>query len=404
MFNKYHIQRDNKFFVARITLLLALLTALSPFAIDTYMPALPVMSNYFGVPINLLEITITLYFLGVAVGQIIGGPLSDSFGRKKVAVIGLFLFAATSILSVFVKDVHVLWGLRFVQAIGGGFASVVNMAFIRDWFEGKEVARMSSLIGMIMMLAPLVAPVVGTFLLLHFGWPSIFIFMFIVSSLAFILFVFLMPESRKREHRSNKISLKQVGASYVKVFHSKKVVALILSNSFAVAGMFVFLTGASFLYIDYFKVKVSHFPLFFGSNVVLNVLLTLLNYRLVKSINPEKILRAGLLIQFIAGVLLLIAVEQATPNLWFVFLSIVLFIGSLGLVFSNAVAIIINQFPQISGSANAVVGVIRFALSALIGSIFAFFHAESIVPLGIIMFSCTLIANAFYLYSKKLKV
>lgn len=403
MIKRLLISRDSRFFVVQITLLLALLTALSPFATDTYMPALPTMAEYFGQPINLLEITLTLYFLGVAVGQFLGGPLSDSFGRKKVALLGLFLFSTSSLLAVFVTNVQALWVLRFIQAVGGGGASVVNMAFVRDWFEGKEVARLSSLIGMIMMLAPLVAPVIGTFLLVQFGWQSIFLFMFFLSIVVTIAFVLFMPESRDQSFITNEMSFKKVKYSYTTIFSSPKAVMLILCNSFAVAGMFAFLTGASFLYIDFFKVEVSNFPLFFGSNIVLNVLLTLLNYRLVKRIEPARLLHVGLLLQLISGIVLYFAVRQGEPNLWVVFAGIVGFVGSLGLIFANVVALILNQFPEISGSANAVVGVVRFALSSAIGSLLALFHTGNIIPLGTIMFGCTVLAYLFFRASQMLR-
>lgn len=400
MLKRFLISRDNKFFIAQITLLLAMLTAISPFATDTYIPALPTMANYFGQPINMLEISLTVYFAGVAVGQFLGGPFSDSFGRKKVALTGLFLFSMSSLLAVFVPDVRLLWVLRFTQAIGGGCASVVNMAFVRDWFEGKQVARLSSLISMIMMMAPLAAPVIGSFLLLSFGWQSIFIFMSSVSLLAFVLFYLLMPESRGREFITNRVTVPQFTKSYVRVFSSPKAVFLVLANSFAVAGMFTFLTGASFLYIDFFEVKVNHFPIFFGANIVLNVLLTFINFRLVKNIHPAKLLHVGLLLQLASGLLLFLAVRQDVPNLWAVFSLIILFVGSLGLVFSNVVALILNQFPEISGSANAVIGVIRFALSGAVGSLLALFHTGTPVPMGSIMFGCTILAYLLFTASK----
>lgn len=403
MINRLMISRDNKFFITQITLILALLTAISPFATDTYIPALPTMAKYFGQPINMLEISLTIYFLGVAVGQFFGGPLSDSIGRKKVALLGLFLFFTSSLLAVFVKDVRVLWILRFTQAIGGGGASVVNMAFVRDWFEGKQVARLSSLIGMIMMLAPLAAPVIGSFLLISFGWQSIFIFMFSVSLLTFILFWFLMPESRDHAFITNRLTYKQLTSSYIRVFSSPKAVFLVLANSFAVAGMFTFLTGASFLYIDYFKVEVRNFPLFFGANIILNVALTFLNFRLVKTINPAKLLHVGLVLQLISGVLLFFEVRQQIPNLWAVFSLIIVYVGSLGLVFSNVVALILNQFYEISGSANAVIGVVRFALSSAIASLLALFHTGNIIPIGTILCGCTIVAYILFSVSRFVK-
>ncbi|PTN10654.1 multidrug effflux MFS transporter [Mangrovibacterium marinum] len=400
MTKRFLISRDNRFFIAQITFLLALLTSLSPFATDTYIPALPAMSDFFGVPINLLEVSLTVYFIGVAVGQFFGGPLSDSFGRKKVALSGVLLFSISSLLAIFITDVRILWLLRFIQAIGGGAASVVNMAFVRDWFEGKDVARISSLIGMIMMLAPLAAPVIGSFLLLSLGWKSIFVFMSAVAMLTFFLFILFMPESRHPQHITHRLTATQLIGSYRKIFSSPKAVALVLANSFAVAGMFVFLTGSSFLYIGFFKVDVSLFPIYFGANVVMNVLLTFLNFRLVKTIEPAKILHVGLLLQLVSGLLLFFAVRAAEPSLWLVFLLMVSFIGSLGLIFSNTVALVINQFHEISGSANAVIGVIRFAFSGAVGSLLAVFHTGDLIPMGTIMAACTLMAYLLFTASR----
>jgi len=400
MTKRFLISRDNRFFIAQITFLLALLTSLSPFATDTYIPALPAMARFFGQPINLIEISLTVYFIGVAVGQFFGGPFSDAFGRKTVALAGVLLFSVSSFLAVFISDVRVLWLLRFVQAMGGGCASVVNMAFVRDWFEGKDVARISSLIGMIMMLAPLVAPVIGSFLLLSLGWKSIFVFMSAVAMLTFFLFIFLMPESRHPQHLTRRLTTAQFIGSYRRIFSSPKAVYLVLANSFAVAGMFVFLTGSSFLYIEYFKVDVSLFSVYFGANIIMNVLLTFLNFRLVKTIEPAKILHVGLLLQLVAGLVLWFAVRAAEPSLWLVFLLIVLFVGSLGLIFSNTVALVINQFHEISGSANAVIGVIRFAFSGAIGSLLALFHSGDLVPMGTIMTICTVIAYLLFTGSR----
>ncbi|WP_372774419.1 Bcr/CflA family multidrug efflux MFS transporter [Mangrovibacterium sp.] len=403
MTKKFLISRENRFFIAQITFLLALLSSLSPFATDTYIPALPTMAKFFGEPINMIEISLTVYFIGVAVGQFFGGPLSDSFGRKTIALSGVFLFSVSSFMAIFISDVHILWVLRFFQAVGGGGASVVNMAFVRDWFEGKDVARISSLIGMIMMLAPLVAPVIGSFLLIALGWKSIFVFMSSVAALTFILFTFIMPESRHPQHITRKLTGKQLVGAYRKIFSSRKAVFLVLANSFAVAGMFTFLTGSSFLYIEYFKIDVGLFPFYFGANVAMNVALTFLNYRLVKHIEPAKILHVGLIIQLISGVVLWFAVSQTEPSLWIVFSMIVLFIGSLGLIFSNIVALILNQFPEISGSANAVIGVIRFAFSGAVGSLLALFHTGNIVPIGTIMGSCTVLAYLFFTGSRLAK-
>lgn len=392
------LTRTSKHFVPSITLLLAFLTAMSPFATDTYLSAMPSMANYFGVKINLVELTLSLYFLGFATGNFFGGPLSDSFGRKKIALLGVIFYGISAALISVSSRIEYLWIFRITQAFGGGFASVTSMVFIRDWFEGKQVAKMATIIGMIMMLAPLFAPVIGGALLLVFNWQAIFHFMMIYAVLLFIVFYYLMPESRDKKLITKKITIHQFVNNYIIFFSNKKAVFILLTLSSSVAGMFTFLTGASFMYMEYFGVSEKLFPLLFSANIVLNVILSLLNTKLLKNHEPERMLKIGLFIQIISGfILLLTVVISNVPSFWIVFISVVFFMGSLGLIFGNGTAIILNLLPQISGSANALIGVSRFSFSFITGSLLAFFHANNLLPISVIMFSCSIIANIYFL-------
>ncbi|MFV0291365.1 MAG: Bcr/CflA family multidrug efflux MFS transporter [Mangrovibacterium sp.] len=403
MKNQIQLIPGSRFFILQITFLLALLSAVSPIATDSYIPALARMSEYFQVDFHLLEISVTVYFIGVAVGQFFGGPASDAYGRKAIALFGTALFALSSFLVVFTENIHVLWFLRFTQAIGGGCASVVNMAFIRDWFEGKEVARLSSLISMVMMLAPLCAPVIGTVLLTTFGWKSIFVFMMGMSLLAFILLAIFMPESRQAALLTRQFTLANVMKSYKQIFSSKPTSFLVFANTFAVAGMFTYITGASFMYTQYYGIPETKFPLFFGGNIGMNILFTFINFRLVKKYNPESMLKIGLSLQLSMGLLgaILVILTPGKPNLWVLFGIMTFFVGSMGLIFSNITAIILNRFPQVAGSANAVIGVLRFALSGVVGSLLALFHTGNLLPTVVIMACCTILASLLYWSSKR---
>lgn len=392
------LTRTSKYFVPSITVLLAFLTAMSPFATDTYLSAMPSMANYFGVKINLVELTLTLYFLGFATGNFFGGPLSDSFGRKKIALLGVILYGISAALISISSKIEYLWIFRFTQAFGGGFASVTSMVFVRDWFEGRQVAKMATIIGMIMMLAPLFAPVIGGALLLLFNWQAIFHFMMSYAILLFTIFYFLMPESRDKKLITKKITIHQFVNSFIIFFSNKKAVFILLTISSAVAGMFTFLTGASFMYMEYFGISEKIFPLLFGANIVLNVILSLLNTNLLKRHEPEKMLKVGLAIQIVSGFIMLITILICkVPSFWIVFISVVFFMGSLGLIFGNGTAIILNLLPQISGSANALIGVSRFSFSFITGSLLALFHANNLLPISSIMFTCSVIANIYFL-------
>ncbi|MGQ1784699.1 multidrug effflux MFS transporter [Saccharicrinis sp. GN24d3] len=384
-----------------LTVMLAALVTLSPFAIDSYLAAMPMMATYFGVRISVVELTITLYFLGFAVGNFFGGPLSDSFGRKPIAVSGIAIYGISALMIPFCDNIELIFILRVTQAFGGGFATVTSNVFIRDWYSGKEVAKFVTIISMMMMLAPLFAPVIGALLIEHQGWQGVFYFLFAFAVLLFVSFFILVPESRDQKLITRKITAAQVLQKYKIFFSDKESVIMLFAISFSMAGMYIFLTGASFIYIKFFGVEQSKFPLLFGANVVLNILLSFLNTILLKKHKPRFLLRIGLALQLIAGIALFVAVLQSEPSFWAVFASIVLFVGSLGLVFGNGTAAILNINPQVSGSANATIGITRFILSFLIGTVIALFHADNLVPLGTAMFCCTFTGNVLYTWAMR---
>ncbi|MEN9444249.1 MAG: hypothetical protein RIS47_1139 [Bacteroidota bacterium] len=390
------LKRTNAYFVTITTLLLALLTAMSPFAIDTYLAAMPTMATFFGVGINKIEISLTIYFLGFALGNFFGGPLSDSFGRKPIALTGIALYLISALLITLTKQIEMLWLFRCIQAFGGGFASVTAMVFVRDWFTGKQVAKMATLIGMIMMFAPLVAPVVGTFLLELGSWKYIFYFLTIYGTVLYIVFGTQMPESRPKELITKQLTLQQLIGKYTLFFSNRKAVMLLLATAFSMAGMFTFITSSSFMYLEYYGFSRTIFPLLFGANVILNVVFSLSNTLLLKRFEPITMLRIGLSAQLVAGIVLLIAVHMAHPPFFVVFSSIVLYIGSLGMVFGNSTALILNLVPQVSGSANAMIGVTRFVISFIAGTIPAILHTGTLLPIGITILMCTLVGNLFF--------
>jgi len=399
------LKRESRYFIKSITLLLAMLTAMSPLAIDTYLSSMPIIADYFGVNISKVEISLTVYFLGFALGNFFGGPLSDAFGRKPLAVTGITLYGITSLLIPLCTSIEQIWILRALQAFGGGFASVTAMVFVRDWFEGKQVARLATVIGMIMMFAPLVAPIIGTALGQLIGWQAIFHFLAAFAFILWILFISFMPESREKGLLTRSITWKQFISKYQLFLQSKEAVLLLFTTAFSMAGMFVFITSSSFIYLEYFGLEPKIFPFLFAANVALNVALSFVNNRLLKKIEPYKMLRIGLYLQLLAGFIIFISTIQSDASFFSVFGSIVLFIGSLGMVFGNATAMILNTLPQISGSANAMIGVTRFIMSFIVGSIPALFYNGTLLPIGATMFACCIIAVIIFgFYTRQIAV
>jgi MFS transporter, DHA1 family, multidrug resistance protein len=395
------LKTTHRHFAAAVSVLLASLTAMSPFAIDTYLSSMPTMAREFGVNINLIEITLTVYFLGFSLGNFIGGPLSDAFGRRKVALLGMLIYGAAAGGIPFCTGVYQIWALRAVQAFGGGFATVTAMVFIRDWFTGKQVARLATIMGMIMMLAPLFAPVIGTVLSETWGWRSIFIFMLCFAALLFLLFVFLVPESRAPELLSRSLTPRQFVEKYRSFCSEKKAILLLLTISFSAGGLFTFITGSSFAYIEFFNVPSRVFPLVFGANIVFNVIISLANTIFLKWFEPEKMVRYALAAQLLAGVLLVFTALGDTPSFWGFFTGIVVYIGSLGMIYGNATALVLNQLPHIAGSANALIGVSRFVISFLTASLPALLFNHTLVPICAVILGCAVVANLFFGLSQR---
>lgn len=383
--------------------MLAALVTMSPFAIDTYIAAMPNMATFFGVQLHIVELTVTLYFFGFAVGNFIGGPVSDSYGRKTIALTGIFLYGFSALLIPFCTRIEYVLILRVVQAFGGGFATVTANLFVRDWYSGKQVARLITIISMIIGIAPLFAPVIGAGLIHWWGWKSIFFFLTIFSIVLFVTFFLLVPESREKIHLTRKITGKQLIGKYKAFFSSKQSTVMLFAISLPMSGLYIFITSASFIYLEYFGIAQLHFPVFFSANVVLNIALSFLNTILLKKYNPEEILKVGLLIQLFAGLVLAVAVRFAAPSLWLVFSSIVLFVGSLGLVFGNGTSVILNHNPEVAGSANATIGITRFVLSFLIGSTMALFHTGDLIPFGTILLLCSLSGNVLLAVALRIK-
>lgn len=396
---KYYIHKNNK---VAITLLMAGLIALSPFAIDSFLSAMPDMAVFFGVEFNVIELIITMYFLGFSLGNFFGGPLSDAFGRKKIALFGVLLYGVSAIMIPQCKAIEYVLVLRVFQAFGGGFATVTSNLFIKDWYKGKEVAKLITITTMIMMLAPLFAPIIGAFIAKHAQWQGVFYFLTIFALILFVIFMVFIPESRDKELLSNKLTVKQLVGKYKMFLSDKKAVIFMLAISFPASGLYAFITTASFIYLDYFKIDTAVFPLIFGANIALNIVLSMLNTVLLKYYAPKTIMQFGLLLQLVAGVLLGIEVLFLGATFWSVFALMVLFIGSLGLIFGNGIAIILGINPEVSATANGALGIFRFLLGFLIGTTIALFHSDNLVPIAMGMFVCTLVGNLFFLRFKKL--
>jgi DHA1 family bicyclomycin/chloramphenicol resistance-like MFS transporter len=371
--------------ITRLRLALALgpLIAVGPLAIDTYLPALPAMADSYGVRVTDVERSVSLYVMGTALGQLLGGPLSDHLGRKPVAWGGLLLFALASLLISLSTALWQLDLLRVIQALGGGATVVVAAASVRDWFDGQEAARVLSNIGLIMLIAPLVAPAVGAMLVLLQGWQAIFIGL---AGYALLMVVWVAKVMPTHIPVAVDRRLRDVAKGWGRVLSHRAAMAIILANGLSFSTLFAFITDSAFVYLRIYAVGETAFPLLFGANVATMILFNRVNLLLLRRIPAIRLMTAALIIQVSAAWLLLLTVLiLGKPPLWLLVPLIMLAGGAVAMVIPNAIACFTHYFPHDSGAATGINGSLQFFLAGMTGILMTSLHNHSLLPLGLAM-------------------
>jgi DHA1 family bicyclomycin/chloramphenicol resistance-like MFS transporter len=362
-----------------LIIILGAIAALTPFAIDMYLPAMPSIAKEFSVSAGDIQITLTAYMAGFAIGQLLHGPLADSYGRKPVLLIGTLLFTLSSILSALSPSIEMLILTRVAQGFAGAAAAVVIQAIVRDMFEKEEFARTMSFIVLVMTLAPLIAPLLGGYMAVWFGWRSIFWLIALIALLVIAAIVVKIPETLAVEKRQP-FRMRSVLYNYRSIVKSADAMLLILTGALSFSGMFAFLTAGSFVYVELHGVPIEHVGYLFGLNVVSMMVMTIVNGRLVRLKGSQWMLSLGLSIQLIAGVLLLTGL-LFDLGLWGVVLPVMLYTSSISTVGSNSMAILLSDYPSIAGTASSLAGTLRFGLGGVAAAIIAFLPATSSWPM-----------------------
>lgn len=368
--------------------LLGFICALTPLAIDMYLPALPDIARAFDASAMQVQQTLTLFSVGFAVGQLFVGPVSDSMGRRRVMLAGSVLFAVTTLLCARAESIHELNVWRTLQGVAGAAAGVMVSAIVKDLFDQDDYSRMISFIVLVMTIAPLVAPLLGGYLALWFGWRSIFWVLAILAILACMLIAWFIPETLAREHRQP-LAIRRSIRNYRNVFVDPVSLALMFSGAFSYACLFAFLISGSFVYIDVYGIEVDKVAYLFALNVLTLMLFTFLNGRYVGHKGAAHMLRWGLYAQFVGGILLLPSVF-IEGNIWLVLLPCMMIIGATTMVSSNLKAVLLHRHTKAIGTTSSVEGSFRFGVGALIGS------ASTLLPFSVqTSMALTIVMSAF---------
>ncbi|GLX13103.1 Bcr/CflA family drug resistance efflux transporter [Pseudomonas straminea] len=343
--------------------LLATLAAFSPLSIDTYLPSLPDIARELGTRDAQVQLTIGAFLAGLCSGMLLYGPLSDRYGRRRLMLGSLLLYILASAGCIWVTSVEQLIVLRFLQAVGGAGALVLARTVVRDLYPLSEAARVLSLMHVIAMVATLLAPIMGTYLVLLGGWRIIFVMLFLLGAGCLFAVATSLQESLPVSSRTQSV----LGSfhHYVTVLRDPLALCYILAMGLSVGGMFAFITASPFLFIHHFGFSPRAFSLLFGLNIVGIIVATIINARLVRRLGPLQMLGVGSVVAACAGALLIVIGLTGWGQPFSITGGVLLFMGISGLIGANCIASLMGLFP---GNAGAAVGLgisLQFACGAL---------------------------------------
>ncbi|MBR9728877.1 multidrug effflux MFS transporter [Shewanella intestini] len=365
--------------------LLAAVFAMTPYAIDCYLPAIPSIAADFNVNTAMISVTVSMYIFGMAVGQLIGGPLSDKYGRQPVMFAGLVMFGVCSLMLAIADSLSYFWFLRCLQSIGGGIAVVGVPATIRDNSEGKEAAKLFSLVMLIMMIAPSIAPAMGTLIMTTTSWHWIFI-----SSAMFAIFVAIMSFFIMPKPKANINSIPSGG--FMSVLKYKPARGYLIAVAFSYAVLITFITNAPFAYLVKFGISEALFSALFIGNVIGVVTVNRINAYFLNRYEAARMLVVFLCLQLFGGGILFASLFFMPDNLWFAAAGFITCMAATGGTMSNASACFLKFFAKNAGTASALMGATQFSVGALISGLTALFLHDSLWPMILVMFSCAAFA------------
>lgn len=371
----------------KIILIIALLVALGPMATDMYLPSLPLLTKSLNTSASNVQLTLSIYFFGFAIGQLIYGPLSDRFGRKPILQIGLVIFIISSVLASLAASIEALILTRLFQALGGCAGPVLGRAMVRDMYSPEEAGRVLSHVASAMALAPAIAPVIGGFLTVAYGWQSNFWFLFGYGLIALSALTFSISETNQHKN-PEAMKVHHLVGNYRTIIKNQEWRLYTLICSFVYAGLFAFLSGSSFVLIETMGVSELIYGFLFAVIVVGYIIGSQLSARLSISLGAFTLIGYGSWLALITGLSMFLLSLSGSRNVITVIAPHFFFMIAVGIVMPLSMAGALKPFPKMAGAASALLGFTQMTLAALFGILIGVFQdGNAVVMTATIAFS-----------------
>jgi MFS transporter, DHA1 family, multidrug resistance protein len=361
-----------------------------PLSVDMYVPGLPRLTHDFHASASSVQLTLTGFMVGAAVGQLLSGPFSDVVGRRRPLLIGTACYTGASLLCAFAPDVHVFTALRVAQGVFGAAGAVVSRAIVRDLFAGAAAARYFSRLMLVNGAAPVLAPVIGGQLLRFTSWQTVFV---VLAGFGVVMFAAVAAGLRETlpPERRHGGGLAASGATFRRLLGDRPFVTYTLTQAAAAGAMFAYIGGSSFVLQGIYGVSAATYGLLFGINALGLVAFSQVNAHLVRTVEPRRLLSLGCALGLAGGLLLLVTV-LGHAGLWVALPAFFLVVSSLGFSVPNATALALSDHPEAAGTGAALMGVSAMLVGAVVVPLGGIAGRDTAVPVSIVILVLELVA------------
>jgi len=368
---------------------LGLLSAMGAFSIDMYLPGFPDIARDLHTTVAHITLSITSFFIGISLGQMIYGPLLDKFGRKKPLIIGLAVYLITSIACAFAPTADALIGIRFLQALGSCAGMVASRALVRDIFPVKENAKIFSLLMLVLALSPIIAPTLGGYVSAAFGWQFIFYILAGIAGITLLLTLFKLPQGRIPELTLS-LKPKPIINGFLEVAKVPQFYTYAFAGAIASSGLYAYIAGSPFVFMEIYHVSEKQYGWIFAFVAMGLISASQVNTFLLRKYSSEQIIKVTLFCQSLAGISLVLGTWFHILGLFSTIFLIWVFLSTQGFAFPNSSALCLAPFTKNAGTASALMGAIQLGIGAVSTALVSILNNGTAMPMAAVMCACAI--------------